>query len=121
MIKYIYEVRIHKTAKESDKGKELAQMALGLKGLVIHGKSVTLKVINRMEEIAAAIDAKYPGTLPTKIVWLRDDKGIYNIGAISLSIFSKVIQKLYFSIEIETVDQYVSIDDVLNKHLPLIP
>lgn len=98
------------------KGRALQEMALQFDRVLIHGDNSAIKLTERMREIAAVLDARYPRTRPTFVECHIDNDGCGMITASPTSDGARgVLDQDYFRISFNTVAHAATIDEVLDR------
>ena len=113
-MKFFHPVSTFSTTGKTAKGKALQEMALQFDCVLIHGDNSALKLMLRMRELAAVIDAKYPRTRRTFVKLHIDDQGNGMITASPVSDSGSFEGQDYFRITFNTVAHSATIDEVID-------
>lgn len=116
MMKFFHPVTTFSSTGKTEKGRILQEMALQFDCCLIHSANSAIKITERMREIAAVLDARYPRTRPTFVECHIDNEGC---GQITASPVNKegtpALDQDYFRISFETVANAATIDELLDK------
>lgn len=116
MMKFFHPVSTFSNTGKTAKGRALQDMALQFDRVLIHGENSAIKLTERMREIAAVLDARYPRTRPTFVECHIDNDGCGMITASPTSDNARgVLDQDYFRITFNTVAHSATIDEVLDR------
>lgn len=115
MMKFFHPVSTFTNTGKTEKGRILQEMALQFDCMLLHGDNSALKLMLRIRELAAVIDASYPRTRRTFVELHIDNQGNGMITASPVSDSGSFEGQDYFRITFNTVAHAATIDEVLDR------
>lgn len=115
MMKFFHPVTTFSSTGKTEKGRILQEMALQFDCMLLHGDNSALKLMLRIRELAAVIDASYPRTRRTFVELHIDNQGNGMITARPVSDSGSFEGQDYFRITFNTVANAATIDEVLDR------
>lgn len=115
-MKFFHPVSTFSNTGKTAKGRALQEMALKFDRCLIHGNNSAIQLTERMREIAAVLDARYPRTRPTFVECHIDNEGCGQITASPVNKEGKPdLDQDYFRITFNTVEHGATIDELLDR------
>ena len=111
---FLHPVSTFSNTGKTAKGRALQELAKQFDRVLIHGENPAMKLMLKLREMAAAIDARYPRTRPTFVECHIDDEGCGQITASPVSEDRPCLDQDYFRITFNSVAHSATIDEVID-------